>query len=415
MKTIQRIFALILTALLLMPCCVACIGGGKTEIETPAPTAVVQADTPKPTEAPTPEPTEPPTEAPTEEPTPEPLKQGDLDEAFLALDNELFIWYVTSDITTLDQFCRHPEDFGINEADVPVTLGNMIDEEDEGEESESVKWQERLLAIDRNGLSDHLQFAYDNYLLYFQRRIESEAFPYNYEPLDLYVGIHADLPLTFGLYRFYDQQDVENYMTLLNDVPRFMGELLAYEQERANLGLFMTEDALDQILEDVNSIAKSGRTSFLHGTFKEAMEKADFLTEDQKKEYIKQNDELVNTVWVQGYKLLYDGLKKLRPQCREMIGAYDQGGTAYEYFCWKLKRDGNSNRSVQDAMTVLNSNINTLYNMLYDCAMNAWDDLEKGTVITTGSIGGDEAYLKTLIPKIVPEMPETEVDYLEVP
>lgn len=418
MKSIKRILVLFVAFMMLLPCCVACIGTGSQTTETPTPKAEVQADTPKPTEAPTatPEPTEPPTEAPTEEPTPEPLKQGDLDAEFMALDEELFKWYVTTDITTLDQFCRHPEDFGIDESTVPVTLGSIMEDDEDSEFDEQFKqYRERLLAIDRNGLSDQLQFAYDTYLKYFDEGLESDPFEYNYEPLDIGVGIHQNLPLVFGLYNFYDEQDVKNYMTLLEDVPRFMGEILAYEQERANLGLFMTEDALEEILDDLNAVAKSGNTSFLHGTFKSAMEKVDFLTEEQKQEYIKQNDKLVKTVWVEGYKLLYDGLKKLKPQCREAVGAYEQGGTAYDYFCWKLKHDGSSDRTVEDAIAFLDGVIEEVYNEMYDSAMRSIDKWQEGRVITTGSIGGDEAYLKTLIKKIVPPMPEVEVDYVEVP
>ena len=415
MHTIKRTFVILLAALMLLAC-FAC--GDKTEQPTAEPTAVAQADTPKPTEAPTPKPTEVPTEEPTaeptEEPTPEPLKQGDLDEAFLALDNELFVWYVSDSILSLDHYCRHPENFGINEADVPVTLGSVMDDE-EADESEYVAWKEKLLAIDRNGLSDHMQFAYDNYLAYFDQALAAVKLEYNYEPLEQYVGIHVNLPLTFGLYDFYDQQDVENYMTLLQDVPRFFDEILAYEQKRAELGLFMTQDALDQVLDEINSVAKSGRNSFLHTTFKEAMEKADYLTDEQKQDYIKQNDQLVNTVWVDSYKKLYDGLKKLRKQCREAVGAYEQGGTAYDYFCWKIQRDGNNNRTVDDAVAFLGEYVSEYYDLMYDSAMNAIGQLQEFRPITTGSIGGDETYLKKLMPKIVPAMPDVEVEYVEVP
>ncbi|MBR2645120.1 MAG: DUF885 family protein [Clostridia bacterium] len=414
MKTFKRIFVFFLAAVMLASC-FACINNGSTVKETPAPTVEAQAETPKPTEAPTPEPTEAPT--PTPEPTEVPPQQGDLDEAFLAYDNDLFVWYVSSDITTLDQFCRHPENFGIDEASVEVTLGDFTEEANNEWVDACVEWREKLLAIDRELLSDRLQYAYDNYLRFFDGEIESREWFYNYEPLDIYVGLQSNLPLEFGLYMFYDEKDVENYMTLLADVPRYMEQVLAFEQERANRGWFMTEDALDQILTDLDNVAKSGKSSFLHSTFKEAMEKADFLTEEQKQAYIKQNDELVNTAWVQGYKLLYDGLKKLRPQCREAVGAYQQGGEAYAYFCWKLKHDGNNNRSVQETLTFLDKNIRSLYNQLYDCLMASYDKFTGGgsTALSSGSLGGDESYLKLLMPKIVPPMPEVEVKYVEVP
>ncbi len=415
MKTFRRILTCVLAALMLLSCFVACGGTCGGAKETPAPTVEAQADTPKPTAEPTEAPTPEPTEEPTPEPTEVPLQPGDLDADFLALDKELYVWYVSSDITTLDQYCRHPENFGIDESTVEVTLGHFTEESNNEWVENCVQWKDKLATIDREGLSEHLQFAYDTYMRFFDGEIESKDWFYNYEPLDIYVGIHADLPLEFGLYSFRDEQDVKNYMTLLADVPRYMGEILAFEQERANRGWFMTESALDQILKDVDEVAKSAKTSFLHGTFKEAMENADFLTDEQKKEYIKQNDELVRTSWVDGYKLLYDGLKELRPQCRKAVGAYEQGGAAYDYYCWKIQHDGNSNRTVKDAIAFLDSSLNTLYNLLIECIYADYDRFVSGQKITTGSLGGDEAYLRSLMPQIVPEMPQVEVNYVEVP
>lgn len=412
MKSIKRIFVFALAAIMLASCFIACRFTCGAAKQTPEPTAQVEADTPKPTEAQTTEPTEAPTEEPTAVPEPE---AGECDKAFLALDDELFVWYVTSDITTLDQYCRHPENFGIDESTVEVTLGDFTQEANDEWVADCAAWREKLTAIDRDKLSDHLQFAYDNYLRFFDGEIESKDWFYNYEPLDLYVGLQSNLPLVFGLYQFYDEKDVENYMTLLADVPRYMEQVLAFEQERANRGWFMTEGALDTILSDLDSVAKSGETSFLHGTFKDAMEKADFLTDAQKEAYIAQNDELVRTAWVEGYKLLHDGMEKLRPKCRAAVGAYEQGGEAYSYFCWKFKHDGNSERSIQDAMSFLEKTIARMYNEMYSNVLTCYEKLQSGETITTGSLEGDEAYLKTLMPEIVPPMPDVEVEYVEVP
>ncbi len=378
--------------------------------KTPAPSADVQV-TPQPGQT-QPSATE---QAVLQPGTTSEAEPGAADAAFLALDNELFVWYVTSDITTLDQYCRNPENFGIDESTVEVTLGEFTKEANDVWIEDCVSWRDRLTAIDRDALSDHLQFAYDNYLRFLDGEIESQEWFYNYEPLDLYVGLQSNLPLVFGLYQFYDTQDVENYMTLLADVPRYMGQVLAFERERADRGWFMTEGALDTVLLDLESVAKSGETSFLHGTFEDAMEKADFLSDEQKSAYIRQNDTLVNTVWVEGYQLLYDGLKELRPQCREAIGAYAQGGEAYSYFCWKFRHDGNSDRSVEDAMRFLEKVINMMYGELIADIANCYDQLQEGETITTGSLAGDEAYLKTLMPQIVPTMPDVEVKYVEVP
>ena len=151
------------------------------------------------TEHPTPNPTEQSVESPTEAPTEAPKEltpeQKAAEEAFWALDEELFLDRATSDITSLDQYCENPLSFGIDESTVPVTLGEFTEEENDKWIEECMQWREKLNAIDRSLLSDQLQFAYDTYCRYFDMEIESKDWFYNYEPLDEFVGLHMNMPL----------------------------------------------------------------------------------------------------------------------------------------------------------------------------------------------------------------------------
>ena len=342
-------------------------------------------------------------------------EQKAAEEAFLALDNELFLDRATSDITSLDQYCANPADFGIDEATVPVTLGDFTEEANNEWVEQCVAWREKLRAIDRNLLSDQLQFAYDTYCRYFDMEIESKDWFYNYEPLDEYVGLHMNMPLFFGLYSFKDEKDIQNYLALMEDTPRYFGQVLAFEQERANRGFFMTEKMLDVILSDLKTVAESGETSYLHGTFREAMEKQEYLSAEQREAYIAQNDELVKTAWVEAYQLLHDGLEELRPKCRTRVGAYEQGGDAFDYYCWKMKAEASNNRTVEEEIAFLEHCNETIYPIFISSAMKCYNDLISDKKITTGSLAGDEAYLKTLMPQLVPPMPEVEVEYVEIP
>ena len=429
MKRITKTAALLLALLLFTGCifvptrCVSnCVKDVLSNIHTAAPSAPVSVQT-------TPAPVQQETDAPkepevTEEPKKTPMPQTTMaplaantaeDEKFIRLDDEMFRWYVTSEIISLDQYCANPENFGIDESTVPVTLGDFSEEANDKWAEDCMQWRARLNEINRSGLSEQYAFAYDTYCRFFDGEIESKDFFYNYEPLDEYVGLHMNLPLVFGLYTFRDETDVKNYLTLLADVPRYMGQVLAFEQERANRGLFMTSSMLTMILSDLKTVAESGETSYLHDTFREAMEKIDFLTEQQKEKYEAQNDELIRTKWVEGYQLLYDGLKELRPKCRKAVGAYEQGGIAYDYYLWKLRFETAGNRTLDDEIKLMESCIGEMYSEFITCATKSYDQLMKDPRLTLGSLEKDEAYLKTLIPYIVPTMPEVYVDYLEIP
>lgn len=356
-----------------------------------------------------------PTAKPTEAPKELTSEQKKTEEAFLALDEEMFLDQATSDITSLDQYCENPANFGIDETTVPVTLGEFTKEANDEWIEKCVGWREKLNTIDRSLLSDQLQLAYDTYCRYFDMEIESKDWFYCYEPLDEYVGLHMNMPLFFGLYLFKDETDIKNYLALLADMPRYFGQVLAFEQERANRGLFMTEKMLDDILEDLEKVAESGETSYLHNTFREAMEKQDYLTPEQRETYIARNDELVRTAWVEAYRLLYDGLEALRPKCRARIGAYEQGGDAYAYYCWKMKAEASNNRTIEEELAFLEECNSSLYMTFIYSGSKCYNDLRAGKKITAGSLAADESYLKTLMPKIVPPMPDVTVTYTEVP
>ncbi len=381
--------------------------------ETPAPTFAAAYATPTPTASPEPS----LTPAPTPEDTPVPQAEAENagDEAFLALDRELFVWFVSGDILTLDAYCADPASFGIDVSTVPVTLGDWSEAAEDEWVADCISWRERLNGVERETLSETNAFAYDMYLRYFDRQIEGREQFYCNEPLNMINGTHLNLPFDFALYHFRNVQDIENYIALMNDVPRYFDQILAFEQVRAERGLFMTEQMLDTILSDLQKVADSAETSFLHGTFREEIEKADFLTEAEREAYIAQNDLLVETVWVNSYQTLHDGLELLRPMCRERIGAYEQGGDAYAYYCSMLKSAAAGNRTVEEEIALLERSMDLLWTEFMFRAMSCYDELMSDTEITNGSIEADVEYLKSLMPEIVPPMPEVEVDYREVP
>ena len=409
MNRTKRIYAFLLAALMLLSMlgcgllrrpvrCIPSIEVGPTAAATKSP----ETQTQKPT-------------ATAEQEQPKTEEQKAAEAAFWALDEELFLNRATSDITSLDQYCVNPAEFGIDESAVPVTLGDFTKESNDEWIEECVEWREKLNAIDRNLLSDQLQLAYDTYCRYFDMEIESKDWFYNYEPLDEYVGLHMNMPLFFGLYSFKDEKDIENYLTLLADMPRYFGQVLAFEQERANRGFFMTEKMLDVILGDLQTVADSAETSYLHGTFRDAMEKQAYLSAEQREAYIAKNDELVRTAWVDAYRLLHDGLEELRPKCRAAVGAYEQGGDALDYYCWKMKAEASNNRTVEEEIAFLENCSTTIYAIFLPAARSCYSDFVAEKKITTGSLESDEAYLKTLMPKIVPPMPDVKVTYTEVP
>lgn len=334
------------------------------------------------------------------------------DEMFRGLDSELFVWYATQDILTLDQCCLVPEDFGIDEQSVPVTLGEFTEEANAVWLADCRQWLERLRKMDRDSLNAQNAFAYDVYCRYFESELLCDGLFYCYEPLDEYVGLQVNLPLTFGLYRFYEEQDIENYLALLADVPRYYGQVLAFEQKRAELGLFMTEEMLDRILADFEDVVNSRDNSFLYATFRAALEDLEFLTQEQREAYYARNDAILKTTWIDAHRSMYDGLSELRPYCRESVGAKDLGADALRYYEAMLCSESAAPFTVEEAVSFLEGCLADYINSLsFHYQMTDETDAE----VTSGTIEGDVRYLKTLMREIVPKMPEADVSYVDFP
>ena len=51
------------------------------------------------------------------------------------------------------------------------------------------------------------------------------------EPLGPSLGIQAQLPILLAEYPFRTQQDIADYLHLLQDLPRYFSDLIALEQE----------------------------------------------------------------------------------------------------------------------------------------------------------------------------------------
>lgn len=146
--------------------------------------------------------------------------------------------------------------------------------------------RKKLSEIDRSQLSYRNRIAYDNLVLNLKLSDEIHAVPdayYYNEPLTVFNGEHTMLPLMLSMYEISSAEDAENYMLLLEDAPRYIGQIEQFEREKAAKGLFMTENALNKVLESCIKFAETGKDCFLIGFFEDEMASAEFEISEQQK------------------------------------------------------------------------------------------------------------------------------------
>ena len=87
--------------------------------------------------------------------------------------------------------------------------------------------------------------------------------------------MQSSLPILLADYTFRSEQDVEDYLHLLDQTDTYFEQLISFEKEKAGQGLFMSDSAAAKIVEQCNSIMDtdllSSKSHFLHPTFEERL------------------------------------------------------------------------------------------------------------------------------------------------
>ncbi|MDO4573025.1 MAG: DUF885 family protein, partial [Clostridia bacterium] len=311
----------------------------------------------------------------------------------------------TDDGYSFHQKLAHPEVYGLESANVPMRWGEFTEADTEAYALECAAWLERLLAIPRAELNARDQFSYDVLQQYLEDASAENVYAYYYEPLTEYNGMHSSIPLALGLFQIESEQDALDYLALLEDVPRYMGQILAYEQERAARGLFMPETALDKVLAACGEIIDASDGFYLIGTFNEAVDGLSGLPETTAAAYKARNQELVAGPFMEAYRALRQGLEALRGDCREPAGLSSLGETAAAYFEYALQLEGNNRLSVEETLELIR---NEMYYMLaqYLEVYGADPEALQDTTLTSGDTQTDIDFLKTLTSRLLFELPE---------
>ncbi len=350
-------------------------------------------------------------------PSPEPTfsVSEEAEQAYRALDLEVFRWYATSDGYSFHMFVDDPASYDIDHASVPMTLGEFTEEDTARMGTEAAAFLERLNAINREQIQTDSQFSYDVLQQILTDISAENEFEYYYEPLTEYSGLHSNMPLSFALFELKNVQDVEDYLTLLADMPRYMGQVLAYEQKRAELGMFMTEPALDAILEDCQQIIDAKDTSFLYVTFEEGIDALSELTLEQAQAYKDRNESLLQNEFVDSFQTFYDGLEALRKSCRTYQQAATYNETQKRYFEYSMQSAGCNYLSVEETLEMLKAELNYLLYQVVLIAQANPDIYDEQIQVTSGNMQEDLDYLQSLIAPLLPELPEHNLTLTDVP
>lgn len=107
------------------------------------------------------------------------------------------------------------------------------------------------------------------------------------EPLGPALGIQAQLPILLAEYSFRTKGDIENYLSLLTQVPDYFLSLLSFEREKAVAGLFMSDACAQEVIRQCQDFIQSPSDHYLITLFQKKIDAFSNLSVDEKIAYQK--------------------------------------------------------------------------------------------------------------------------------
>lgn len=244
---------------------------------------------------------------------------------------ELFQEDVVQNTINLHYTLANPENYGITDYEVTLGSVSLADVEEGYAELEDMK--KNLEGFRRSGLTKDQQLTYDILLDYVQTELSVKDLPLYAEVLGPISGYQSQLPVILAEYTFRRERDIEDYLTLVFGIDEMAEELIEFEREKAQAGLFMSDYAADTIISQCEEFIASPEENYMIEIFDDKVAAFEGLTDQEKQAYSDKNRAIITTEVVDGYRTLIDGLKELKGSGTNDLGLcyYEDGTRYYEY------------------------------------------------------------------------------------
>ena len=166
---------------------------------------------------------------------------------FDAFTEKIFRESISANTIDLHYTLADPSAYGIT--DYEVTLGSY-DTAEQNESLEMLKnYQKELLAFPYEKLSEEQQLTYDIFNTYLTTAINGAKYYLYDNPVMPTIGIQSQLPVLLAEYTFYSEKDIQEYLVLLSQLDDYFTDLVKFENEKADAGLFMSDEIANEVID----------------------------------------------------------------------------------------------------------------------------------------------------------------------
>ncbi|MBU3876573.1 DUF885 domain-containing protein [Faecalicatena sp. AGMB00832] len=229
-------------------------------------------------------------------------------KTFQSFTNEVFCQEVASNTISLHYSLKNPDTYGIKNA--PITFGEFSTDA-QASKASLENLQAALKQFSYEKLSVKNQLTYDVLDQYLKMAEENTKYLLYEEPLGLVSGIQTQLPVLLSEYQFYDKDDVDTYLKLMESTPDYFKSLIVFEKAKSKAGLFMADYAADTVIAQCTAFMEMGESNYLISTFVERLKQLDIPTSEQSN-YIKKNAQMLQSYVLPAYSELISAVQSLK-------------------------------------------------------------------------------------------------------
>ncbi len=277
-------------------------------------------------------------------------------ERFTEFCEDLFLEELTSNTINLHYSLAYPENYGISDYEPALPILSRADKDDDIRETKELL--DELTAFDYDSLTEDDQLTYDVLKEYLKTALSSSPFYYYEEAFAPISGFQSSFSMVMAEYTFRREQDVTDYLGLLEQVPAYIKSLISFEKERAGQGFVMPAETISEVISGIRTFINSGDENIYLSSFEERIEGLSDLPENKKEEYIAKNASLVKEKILPAYQDIVRCLQGLSAKGTEAKGlCHIDGGN--EYYAYLIKSLVGSGHTPEELITLLEDRLST--------------------------------------------------------
>ncbi len=243
--------------------------------------------------------------------------------------DQLFVEEVASNTLTLHYTLKNPENYGIT--DYKVSLGDYSASARQGRSSEIESVLKDLQQYEISEMDTDDALTYSVLTDYLETQLSLCEYELYEEPLLGSGGAAVEIPLLLAEYQFYDAGDIEDYLELLGQLEDYLADILEFEQEKADVGLFMSDAQCRDVIDALSEFIALGEDHYLITTFESKLDEVG-ISQEEALAYQEQNIQIVLEQLIPAYENLISELSTLLGSGRNDLGLYytENGRDYYE-------------------------------------------------------------------------------------